>query len=36
LETFNELIRQITIDCPQRGLLLGNIRDEIEYSLECF
>ena len=36
LETLNELIRQITIDCPQRGILLGHIRDEIEYTLKSF
>ena len=29
METFNELIRQITIDCPKRGILLANVRDEI-------
>lgn len=36
LETLNELIRQITIDCPQRGIFLANIRDEIEYTLKSF
>ena len=36
LETFNELIRQITIDCPERGFLLASIRDEIKYTLNTF
>lgn len=36
MEAFNELIRQITIDCPERGLFLANIRDEIGYSLSAF
>ena len=36
MEAFNELIRQITIDCPERGLFLASIRDEIAYSLSAF
>ena len=36
METFNELIRHITIDCPERGILLANIRDEIQYTLSAF
>ena len=29
LETLNEIIRQISIDCPERGVLLALIRNEI-------
>lgn len=36
METFNELIRHIAIDCPERGILLTNIRDEIQYTLAAF
>ena len=36
LETFNELIRQIAIDCPERGIVLSIIRDEIERTIKEF
>ena len=26
-QTFDELIRQVAIDCPERGLLLMRVRD---------
>ena len=34
-QCFDELIRQITINCSQRGLLLVRVRDEIKMSLEA-
>ena len=36
LEVFHELIRQIALDCPERGVLLASVRDEILYSLDCY
>lgn len=36
LETFNELIRQIVIDCPERGILMSIVRDEIEKTIEGY
>lgn len=36
METFNELIRQIAIDCPERGILLSIVRDEIEKTIEGY
>ena len=36
LEAFNELIRQITVDCPERGIILAIIRDEITKSLNSY
>jgi dynein light intermediate chain len=35
-ECFDELIRQITIDCKQRGLLLVRVRDEIRQQLKSY
>lgn len=32
---FDELIRQVTIDCPERGILLRRIRDEIQMTLDA-
>lgn len=32
-ETFDELIRQITVNCPERGLLLLRVRDESRMTL---
>jgi dynein light intermediate chain len=34
-DVFDELIRQVTINCPERGLLLLRIRDEIRLSKEA-
>ena len=34
-QCFDELIRQITIICSQRGLLLVRVRDEIKMNLEA-
>ncbi|EAS06422.1 33 kDa inner dynein arm light chain, axonemal protein (macronuclear) [Tetrahymena thermophila SB210] len=35
-QCFDELIRQITIDCRQRGLLLVRVRDEFKNQLEAY
>eukprot|EP00659_Diplonema_papillatum_P000429 gene429-624_t len=33
---FDELIRQITVDCPERGLLLMRIRDELRMTTDAY
>ena len=33
---FDELLRQVTIDNPERGLLLLRIRDELQMSLDAY
>jgi dynein light intermediate chain len=35
-EAFDELLRQVTIDCPERGLLLLRVRDELRMSLATY
>ncbi|EGR33183.1 hypothetical protein IMG5_059970 [Ichthyophthirius multifiliis] len=35
-QCFDELIRQITINCSERGLLLLRIRDEIKYTIQAY
>ncbi|XP_064083747.1 axonemal dynein light intermediate polypeptide 1-like isoform X2 [Macrobrachium nipponense] len=35
-ECFDELIRQVTLDCPERGLLLARVRDEANMTIEAF
>jgi dynein light intermediate chain len=35
-QCFDELIRQVTIDCPERGLLLLRIRDEIRMTMDAY
>ncbi|XP_076029846.1 33 kDa inner dynein arm light chain, axonemal-like [Oratosquilla oratoria] len=35
-ECFDELIRQVTLDCPERGLLLSRVRDEANMTLAAF
>ncbi len=35
-ECFDELIRQITIECPSRGLFLGRIRNELYRNLSLY
>lgn len=35
-ECFDELIRQVTINCSERGLLLLRVRDEIAMSMEAY
>lgn len=35
-QCFDELIRQVTINCSERGLLLLRVRDEIAMSMEAY
>eukprot|EP00161_Ancyromonas_sigmoides_P013974 TRINITY_DN361_c0_g1_i5.p2 TRINITY_DN361_c0_g1~~TRINITY_DN361_c0_g1_i5.p2 ORF type:complete len:240 (+),score=122.35 TRINITY_DN361_c0_g1_i5:908-1627(+) len=35
-QTFDELIRQVTINCAERGLLLLRVRDEIRMSIAAY
>ncbi|XP_063702024.1 putative inner dynein arm light chain, axonemal [Culicoides brevitarsis] len=35
-QCFDELIRQVTINCAERGLLLLRVRDEIAMSMEAY
>merc|ERR1712194_526085 len=35
-QAFDELIRQITINCPERGLLLLRVRDEIRLTIAAY
>lgn len=35
-QCFDELIRQITINCPERGLLLLRVRDEIRMTIDAY
>lgn len=35
-QSFDELIRQICINCPERGLLLLRVRDEIRMSIAAY
>lgn len=35
-QCFDELIRQVTINCAERGLLLLRVRDEIAMTLESY
>lgn len=35
-QAFDELIRQVTINCAERGLLLLRVRDELRMSLDAF
>ncbi|XP_028281863.1 axonemal dynein light intermediate polypeptide 1-like [Parambassis ranga] len=35
-QCFDELIRQVTINCAERGLLLLHVRDEIQSTLDAF
>eukprot|EP00397_Hematodinium_sp_SG-2012_P055953 GEMP01068670.1.p1 GENE.GEMP01068670.1~~GEMP01068670.1.p1 ORF type:complete len:242 (+),score=49.35 GEMP01068670.1:72-797(+) len=35
-QCFDELIRQVTINCPERGLLLLRIRDEIRMTIAAY
>lgn len=32
-QCFDELIRQVTIDCAERGVLLHRVRDEIKMTI---
>jgi len=35
-QCFDELIRQVTINCPERGLLLLRVRDQIKMSIAAY
>lgn len=35
-QTFDELIRQITLNCPERGLLLLRVRDEVRMTIDAY
>ena len=35
-QCFDEIIRQVTIECPQRGLLLLKVRDEIKNTISSY
>ena len=35
-QCFDELIRQVTIECPERGLLLLKVRDEIKNTISSY
>ena len=35
-ECFDEIIRQVTIDCPERGILLMRIRDELKMTINAY
>jgi len=35
-QCFDELIRQVTINCAERGLLLLRVRDEIRMTVACY
>lgn len=35
-QCFDELIRQVTINCPERGLLLHRVRDDIKMTISAY
>lgn len=35
-QCFDELIRQVCIECPERGLLLLRVRDEVRMTIEAY
>ena len=35
-QCFDEIIRQVTIECPERGLLLMRVRDEIKMTVSSY
>lgn len=35
-QCFDEIIRQVTIFCPERGLLLLRVRDEIRMTIDAY
>eukprot|EP00039_Didymoeca_costata_P021595 m.2563 g.2563 ORF g.2563 m.2563 type:complete len:241 (+) comp2545_c0_seq2:85-807(+) len=35
-QAFDEIIRQVALDCPERGLLLSRVRNEIQMTLEAY
>ncbi len=36
MKVFDELIRQVTINCTERGLLLLRVRDEIRMTIAAY
>ena len=35
-QTFDELIREVTINCAERGLLLLRVRDEMRMTIAAY
>lgn len=35
-QAFDEIIRQVTINCPERGLLLHRVRDELKMTIAAY
>ncbi len=35
-QTFDQIIRQVAVDCPERGLLLMRVRDELKMTLAAY
>lgn len=35
-QCFDELIRQVTINCPERGALLYRVREEIKMTIAAY
>ena len=35
-QCFDEIIRQVTIECPECGLLFLRVRDEIKMTIESY
>lgn len=35
-QCFDEILRQVTIDCPERGLLLMRVRDELKMTISAY
>ena len=35
-QCYDEIIRQVTIDCPERGLLLMRVRDELKMTIAAY
>ena len=35
-QCFDEIIRQITINCAERGFLLVRVRDEIKMTIQAY
>lgn len=35
-QCFDEIIRQVTLDCPERGLLLMRVRDELKMTISAY
>lgn len=36
MQTFDELIREITINCAERGFLLARVKDEIKMTIQAY